>query len=72
MADTPVSPDDNPELDRFARRMRLAEARRGALVADAGHELKTPLSIMLGLSGRLLASPDVTPAQERDLRRIRG
>jgi PAS domain S-box-containing protein len=72
VADTPVSPDDNPELDRFARRMRLAEARRGALVADAGHELKTPLSIMLGLSGRLLASPDVTPAQERDLRRIRG
>jgi PAS domain S-box-containing protein len=71
-ADTPVSPDDNPELDRFAQRVRDAEARRGALVADAGHELKTPLSIMLGLSGRLLASPEVTPAQERDLKRIRG
>ncbi|MEA2269140.1 MAG: hypothetical protein QOC64_1750, partial [Solirubrobacteraceae bacterium] len=47
---TPVSFDDHPELRRFVQDVREAEARRGDLVADAGHELKTPLSIILGLS----------------------
>ncbi|MEA2289337.1 MAG: hypothetical protein QOD55_1334 [Solirubrobacteraceae bacterium] len=69
---TPVSFDDHPELRRFVQDVREAEARRGDLVADAGHELKTPLSIILGLSGRLLAASDGTPAQQRDLERIRA
>ena len=42
------------------------------MVANAGHELKTPLSIILGLSGRLLAATDDGSAERRDVERIRS
>jgi PAS domain S-box-containing protein len=47
-------------------------ARHGDLVANAGHELKTPLSIILGLSGRLLAATAGDAGQQRDVERIRS
>jgi PAS domain S-box-containing protein len=65
-----AGPDD--EQYDFARRLRDAAARRGAMVADAGHELKTPLSIILGLSGRLLAATESGSAEQRDVERIRS
>jgi signal transduction histidine kinase len=72
-----VDPDDlgQPEPEqrgRMAPRPPDAGARRDELVANAGHELKTPLSIMLGLSGRLLAASDVAGPARRDVERIRA
>ena len=74
-----VGPDDAglPDLEqqealRLAQRMREEQARRGELVANAGHELKTPLSIILGLSGRLLSATDDGSAERRDAERIRA
>src|SRR3954447_11018723 len=65
-----AGPDDE---DRdFATRSRAADARRGEMVANAGHELKTPLSIILGLSGRLLAATEGGSAERRDVERIRS
>ena len=54
------------------RTQREGEARRGELVANAGHELKTPLSIILGLSGRLLSATDDASSEHRDAERIRA
>src|SRR3954465_9319768 len=65
-----AGPDDD-DRDPPQRR-RDAETRRGELVANAGHELKTPLSIILGLSGRLLATTENGSAQQRDVERIRS
>ena len=75
-----VDPDDSgAHVDASARRnvarlrsARDAEARRREFVADAGHELKTPLSIILGLSGRLLAATAEDAGQQRDVERIRS
>jgi len=74
-----VDPDDAglPDLEqqdvlRLAQRLREEQARRGELVANAGHELKTPLSIILGLSGRLLSATDDGSAERRDAERIRA
>src|SRR3954468_6724590 len=74
-----VDPDDAglPDLEQqdalhVAQRMREAQTRRGELVANAGHELKTPLSIILGLSGRLLSASDDGTAERRDAERIRA
>ena len=74
-----VDPDDaglthSEQLDelRSAPPARGGEARRGELVANAGHELKTPLSIILGLSGRLLSATDDGSAEHRDAERIRA
>jgi len=60
-----VDPDDaglphaeDPDPRRAAPDARAGEARRGELVANAGHELKTPLSSILGLSGRLLSATE--------------
>src|SRR4051812_7565608 len=65
-----AGPDDD---DRdLAQRRRDADARRGEMVANAGHELKTPLSIILGLSGRLLAATENGSAERRDVERIRA
>src|SRR4051812_27630356 len=63
-----------PDDDQPGRttRSREADARRGEMVANAGHELKTPLSIILGLSGRLLAATDDGSAERRDVERIRS
>jgi PAS domain S-box-containing protein len=65
-----AGPDD--EHRDFAQRMRAGAARRGEMVANAGHELKTPLSIILGLSGRLLAATESGSAERRDVERIRS
>jgi signal transduction histidine kinase len=65
-----AGPDD--EQHDYAQRLRDDAARRGELVANAGHELKTPLSIILGLSGRLLAATESGSAERRDVERIRS
>jgi PAS domain S-box-containing protein len=63
----------SPGADRdLAQRMQDADARRGEMVANAGHELKTPLSIILGLSGRLLAATESGSTEHRDVERIRS
>ena len=64
--------DEQPDHRSDAQRLREADARRGEIVANAGHELKTPLSIILGLSGRLLAATDGGSAERRDVERIRS
>jgi PAS domain S-box-containing protein len=76
---TLVDPDDAGPADDeqraepyLAHRTRAADARRGEIVANAGHELKTPLSVILGLSGRLLAATDDGSAERRDVERIRA
>jgi PAS domain S-box-containing protein len=76
---SPVDPDDAGPSDaeqfdgrRLAQPTPDAGVRRGELVANAGHELKTPLSIILGLSGRLLSATDDGSAERRDVERIRG
>jgi PAS domain S-box-containing protein len=75
---TLVDPDggaDDVEQDQprsLARLRPATEAKRRELVANAGHELKTPLSIILGLSGRLIAATAGDAAQQRDVERIRS
>src|SRR3954453_8963311 len=75
---TLVDPDggaDDVEQDQprsLARLRPATEANRRELVANAGHELKTPLSIILGLSGRLIAATAGDAAQQRDVERIRS
>ena len=49
-----------------------SDARVAELVAHLGHELKTPLAIVLGLCGRLLVGGRLEPAEANDIRRIRG
>jgi PAS domain S-box-containing protein len=63
---------DEAQHGNFAQPGREADARRAELVANAGHELKTPLSIILGLSGRLLATTADDSGQHRDVERIRS
>jgi PAS domain S-box-containing protein len=48
------------------------DARVAELVADLGHELKTPLAIVLGLCGRLLGAGRLEPAEANDVRGIRA
>ena len=74
-----VDPDDagssNGEQSQPRDSARLghgADAHRRELVANAGHELKTPLSIILGLSGRLMAATAGDAPQQRDVERIRS
>src|SRR3954469_3935118 len=73
-----VDPDggaDDVEHDQPRNLARLrpgTEANRRELVANAGHELKTPLSIILGLSGRLIAATAGDAGQQRDVERIRS
>ena len=49
----------------------LDEQRR-ELLAGVGHELKTPLSIVLGLSARLLGDEDLAGGRREDVERIRA
>jgi PAS domain S-box-containing protein len=48
------------------------DARAAELVAHLGHELKTPLAVVLGLCGRLLAAGGLRPAEANDIRGIRA
>lgn len=51
---------------------RALDERRRELLAGVGHELKTPLSIVLGLCGRLLATDELGGAHAQDVQRIRA
>jgi PAS domain S-box-containing protein/diguanylate cyclase (GGDEF)-like protein len=50
---------------------RALDDQRRELLAGVGHELKTPLSIVLGLCGRLLAT-DLGDSQTADVERVRA
>ena len=54
------------------RRSRALDEQRRELLAGVGHELKTPLSIVLGLCGRLLAAADLGDGHTEDVQRIRA
>ena len=62
------------ETDDHSRteRRELLDGRRRELLADLAHELTTPLSIILGLSVRLLHTERLDPAHVRDVDRIRA
>ena len=51
---------------------RALDDQRRELLAGVGHELKTPLSIVLGLCGRLLAAADLGDERTEDVQRIRA
>jgi PAS domain S-box-containing protein/diguanylate cyclase (GGDEF)-like protein len=50
---------------------RALDDQRRELLAGVGHELKTPLSIVLGLCGRLLAT-ELGDGQAQDVERVRA
>ena len=60
------------EASSLASWSRALDDQRRELLAGVGHELKTPLSIVLGLCGRLLAAADLGDGQTEDVRRIRA
>ena len=60
------------EAGSLAGWSRALDDRRRELLAGVGHELKTPLSIVLGLCGRLLAADELRAAHALDVERIRA
>jgi diguanylate cyclase (GGDEF)-like protein/PAS domain S-box-containing protein len=60
------------EAGSLANWSRALDDRRRELLAGVGHELKTPLSIVLGLCGRLLATDELAAGQAQDVERIRA
>ena len=60
------------EASSLASWSRALDDQRRELLAGVGHELKTPLSIVLGLCGRLLATAELQDHQSEDVRRIRA
>ena len=60
------------ETSSLASWSRALDEQRRELLAGVGHELKTPLSIVLGLCGRLLAAAELGDAQSEDVQRIRA
>src|SRR6266513_1048953 len=60
------------ETSSLASWSRSLDDQRRELLAGVGHELKTPLSIVLGLCGRLLATAELGDGQTADVRRIRA
>ena len=60
------------ETSSLASWSRALDDQRRELLAGVGHELKTPLSIVLGLCGRLLAAADLGDEQTEDVQRIRA
>ena len=60
------------ETSSLASWSRALDEQRRELLAGVGHELKTPLSIVLGLCGRLLAAAELGDEQTEDVQRIRA
>jgi PAS domain S-box-containing protein/diguanylate cyclase (GGDEF)-like protein len=60
------------EASSLASWSRALDDERRELLAGVGHELKTPLSIVLGLCARLLAAAELGDGQTEDVRRIRA
>ena len=60
------------EAGSLASWSRSLDDRRRELLAGVGHELKTPLSIVLGLCGRLLADDELGAEHARDVERVRA
>ena len=60
------------ETGSLASWSRALDEQRRELLAGVGHELKTPLSIVLGLCGRLLAAAELGDGQTEDVERIRA
>jgi diguanylate cyclase (GGDEF)-like protein/PAS domain S-box-containing protein len=60
------------EAGSLANWSRALDDRRRELLAGVGHELKTPLSIVLGLCGRLLAADALGAGHAQDVERIRA
>jgi PAS domain S-box-containing protein/diguanylate cyclase (GGDEF)-like protein len=60
------------EAGSLANWSRALDDDRRELLAGVGHELKTPLSIVLGLCGRLLAADELGADQTQDVARIRA
>jgi PAS domain S-box-containing protein/diguanylate cyclase (GGDEF)-like protein len=60
------------ETSSLANWSRALDEQRRELLAGVGHELKTPLSIVLGLCGRLLAAAELGDDQTEDVQRIRA
>src|SRR5690242_2995992 len=59
------------EAGSLATWSRALDDQRRELLAGVSHELKTPLSIVLGLCGRLLAS-ELGDSQTQDVERVRA
>ncbi|MEA2278591.1 MAG: hypothetical protein QOC78_3551 [Solirubrobacteraceae bacterium] len=51
---------------------RALDEQRRELLAGVGHELKTPLSIVLGLAARLLGDDRLVADQREDVERVRA
>jgi diguanylate cyclase (GGDEF)-like protein/PAS domain S-box-containing protein len=60
------------ELEELADRLSEADAKRRRFIADVGHELKTPLSITIGLLDRTLADWVLPASPRRDIESARG
>src|SRR6266516_2671386 len=60
------------ETGSLASWSRALDDQRREVLAGVGHELKTPLSIVLGLCGRLLAGDELGDGQTEDVERIRA
>jgi PAS domain S-box-containing protein/diguanylate cyclase (GGDEF)-like protein len=60
------------EISSLANWSRALDDDQRELLAGVGHELKTPLAIVLALCGRLRASEELDPRQAQDVERIRA
>src|SRR6476646_3767187 len=60
------------EASSLASWSRALDDQRRELLAGVGHELKTPLSIVLGLCARLIAADELGEEPTADVRRIRA
>jgi PAS domain S-box-containing protein/diguanylate cyclase (GGDEF)-like protein len=59
------------ETGSLATWSRALDDQRREVLAGVGHELKTPLSIVLGLCGRLMAT-ELDDSQTQDVERVRA
>ncbi|HEY7623066.1 MAG TPA: ATP-binding protein [Solirubrobacteraceae bacterium] len=68
---TGTTPRQDLQAGSLASWSRALDDQRRELLAGVGHELKTPLSIVLGLCGRLLAT-ELGDSQAQDVERVRA